>query len=189
MVRHPQEVLALLTLGALGIGLLGLVQIVALGGAALVTLSFTDIADIDLTNIGVKILAVLILWYLLGYAFYSFRYGALGATISRLEDMQGVAMLPVLLILPGFFLSQLAITSPDGWPARLASFLPIWSPMAMAVRSTVSNVPVWEVALSVLLLLMTTYALIKLGGRVYRGAILQTGSKTKLRVAWRSADG
>jgi ABC-2 type transport system permease protein len=173
----------------LGIGLLGLVQIVALGAATIVTLSVADIADIDLTNIGIRVLGVLILWYLLGYAFFSFMYGALGATISRQEDMQGVAMLPVLLILPGFFLSQIAITSPDGWMARVASFVPIWSPMAMAVRSTVADVPIWEVALSVLLLVLTTYVLIKLGGRIYRGAILQTGSKTKLRTAWRSAEG
>jgi ABC-2 type transport system permease protein len=173
----------------LGIGLLGLVQIVALGGATIVTLSVADIADIDLTSIGIRVLGVLILWYLLGYAFYSVMYGALGATISRQEDMQGVAMLPVLLILPGFFFAQIAISSPDGWMAEVASFVPVWSPMAMAVRSTVADVPIWEVALSVLLLVLTTYVLIKLGGRIYRGAILQTGSKTKLRTAWRSAEG
>ena len=171
----------------LGIGLLGLVQMVAISGAAIFTLSVADIADIELTSIGATVIGVLILWYLLGYAFYSFMYGALGATISRQEDMQGVAMLPVLLILPGFFFAQIAITSPDGWLTRVASFVPIWSPMVMAVRSTVSDVPVWEVALSVLLLVLTTYVLIKLGGRIYRGAILQTGSKTKLRAAWRGA--
>jgi ABC-2 type transport system permease protein len=96
-------------------------------------------------------------------------------------------MLPVLLILPGFFLAQIAIASPEGWLARTASLVPVWSPMAMAVRSTVADVSVWEVMLSVLLLVATTYVLIKLGGRIYRGAILQTGSKTKLRAAWRSA--
>jgi ABC-2 type transport system permease protein len=171
-----------------GIGLLGLIQIVALGAAVVFTLSVIDVADIDLAGIGGKVLAILILWYLLGYAFYSVMYGALGATISRQEDMQGVAMIPVLLILPGFFLAQLAIVSPDGWMAQVASFLPIWSPMVMAVRSTVSNVPLWQVATSIALILATTWALIRLGGRIYRGAILHSGSKTKLRTAWRSAD-
>lgn len=172
-----------------GIGLLGLVQIAAFGGAALLTLSIADIADIDVTSLGLKIFGLLVLWYLLGYTFYSFLYGALGATISRQEDMQGVAMLPVLLILPGFFLAQLALTSPEGLISRVASFVPIWSPMVMAVRATVSDVPLWEIGLSVLLLVLTTYGLILLGGRIYRGAILQTGSKTKLRTAWKSASG
>lgn len=170
-----------------GIGLLGLVQIAALGGAALLTLSIADIADFDVTSLGLKIFGLLVLWYLLGYTFYSFLYGALGATISRQEDMQGVAMLPVLLILPGFFLAQLALANPEGSIARVASFVPVWSPMVMAVRATVSDVPMWEVGLSILLLVLTTYGLILFGGRIYRGAILHTGSKTKLRTAWRTA--
>jgi ABC-2 type transport system permease protein len=172
----------------LGVGLLGLIQIVALGAALIFTVSVADLADFDLTGLGFKVLGLLVLWYLLGYAFYSFMYGALGATISRQEDMQGVAMLPVLLILPGFFLGQMALLEPDLWFNQAASLIPLWSPMVMAVRSTTSDVPVWEVILAVVLLVATTALLIKLGGRIYRGAILQSGRKTKLRAAWRSAD-
>ncbi len=171
----------------LGIGLLGLIQIIALGGALIFTVSVADLADFDLTGLGVKVLGLLILWYLLGYTFYSFMYGALGATISRQEDMQGVAMLPVLLILPGFFFGQMALLEPDLWFNRIASFIPFWSPMVMAVRSTTSEVPVWEVVVAIALLIVTTALLVKLGGRIYRGAILQSGKKTKLRAAWRSA--
>jgi len=176
-----------LTGKVLGIGLLGLVQILALGAAILITLSLIDVADVDLTGIGLKTLGLLILWYLLGYTFYSFMYGALGATISRQEDMQGVAMLPVILIVPGFFLGQMALLEPDKWFTEVASFIPLWSPMVMAVRSTTSAVPVWQILTSILLLVLTTGLLVKAGGRIYQGAILQTGSKTKLRAAWRSA--
>ena len=171
-----------------GIGVLGLIQIVALGGAVLLTLSVVDIVDVDLTGIGLKVLGSLVLWYLLGYTFYSFLYGALGATISRQEDMQGVAMLPVLLILPGFFFGQVALIDPDTWLSQMASLVPLWSPMVMAVRSTTGNVPIWEVALAIALLVVTTVILIKVGGRIYRGAILKSGGKTKLRAAWRSAN-
>ena len=97
-------------------------------------------------------------------------------------------MLPVLLILPGFFLGQMALLEPDLWFNQAASLIPLWSPMVMAVRSTTSDVPVWEVVLAIALLVATTALLIKLGGRIYRGAILQSGRKTKLRAAWRSAD-
>ena len=99
----------------LGIGLLGLIQILAMGAALIFTVSVADLADFDLTGLGIKVLGLLVLWYLLGYTFYSFMYGALGATISRQEDMQGVAMLPVLLILPGFFFGQMALLEPDMW--------------------------------------------------------------------------
>jgi ABC-2 type transport system permease protein len=172
----------------LGIGLLGLIQMVTLGGALVFTVSVANLADVDLTGLGLKVLGLLVLWYLLGYAFYSFMYGALGATISRQEDMQGVAMLPVLLILPGFFLGQMALIDGESLLTRIGSFVPLWSPMVMAVRSTTSDVPLWEVLVSVALIAATTVALIKLGGRIYRGAILQSGRKTKLRAAWRSAN-
>jgi ABC-2 type transport system permease protein len=171
----------------LGIGLLGLIQMVLLGSAIVVTVSVADLTDIDITGIGLEVFAWLIVWYLLGYTFYSFMYGALGATISRQEDMQGVAMIPVLLILPGFFIAQLAMEDPASTLSRVASIVPVWSPMVMGVRSVVSDVPVWELATSILLLVLAAYGLIRLGGRIYRGAILQTATKTKLRAAWRAA--
>ncbi len=181
----PTEVL---TGKVLGIGLLGLIQVVAVGAALVFTVSTAHLANLDFSGIGLPLLGSLVLWYLLGYAFYSFMYGALGSTISRQEDMQGVAMLPVLMILPGFFLGQMALLEPDATLARIASFIPIWSPMVMATRSTAGDVPVWEVAVAIALIVATTILLVRLGGRIYRGAILQTGKKTKLRTAWRSAN-
>ena len=172
----------------LGIGLLGLLQIVLLAAAVFFTVSVADLAQFDFSGVGPILFGMLILWYLLGYTFYSFMYGSLGATISRQEDMQGVAMLPVLLILPGFFFGQMAILEPEMALVRITSLIPIWSPMVMAVRATVGDVPVWEVVLAVVLVIALTVLMVKLGGRIYRGAILQSGMKTKLRTAWRSAD-
>jgi ABC-2 type transport system permease protein len=60
--------------------------------------------------------------------------------------------------------------------------------MVMAVRSTVGDVALWEVLLAIALVILTTMLLVKLGGRIYRGAILESGKKTKLRAAWRSAN-
>ncbi len=173
----------------LGIGLLGLIQIVALGAALLFTISTADLANFDFSGLGIKVFGLLIMWYLLGYTFYSFMYGSLGATISRQEDVQGVAMLPVLLILPGFFFGQMALLEPDALLTRITSLIPVWAPMVMAVRSTAGDVPMWEVLLAIGLVLITTILLVILGGRIYRGAILQSGKKTKLRTAWKSARG
>jgi len=71
---------------------------------------------------------------------------------------------------------------------KVASFIPFWSPMVMAVRSTTSDVPMWEVLVSIAIVVATTILLVRIGGRIYRGAILKSGGKTKLRAAWRSAD-
>ena len=114
-------------------------------------------------------------------------YGALGATVSRQEDMQGAVMVPVLMIVPGFFFGQIATQSPDAFVSKFASMFPLWSPMVMPVRSAVGDVAMWEIGASVLLLILATYGLARFGGRIYTGAILKIGTKVKLGEAWRAA--
>jgi ABC-2 type transport system permease protein len=181
---RPTQVL---TGKVIGIGLLGLIQILALGASGLFMVTVIDVADVDLSAIGIEIFLGVLFWYLLGYAFYSMLYGALGATVSRQEDMQGAVMVPVLMIIPGFFFGQVATESPDTLMAKIGSLVPLWSPMVMPVRSAVSEVPLWEVGLAVLFLILGIYGLVRFGGRIYTGAILKIGSKVRLREAWRAA--
>ncbi len=65
--------------------------------------------------------------------------------------------------------------------------IPPTSPMVMPIRASVTEVPPWEVATSVGLILVAIYGLIRLGGRVYRGAVLQIGPRVRIRDAWRVA--
>ncbi|MGD2051503.1 MAG: ABC transporter permease [Acidimicrobiia bacterium] len=172
----------------LGIGLLGLGQVVILGGAILLSLTAFDIANVSIPSLGGGILLSVIFWFLLGYAFYSVIYAALGATVSRQEDIQGVAMIPLPLLLPAFFISIIALEDPTTALVRITSMIPPTSPIVMPTRMAVTSVPAWEVAVSVGLLLAATYGLIRLGGRIYAGAILRIGAKVRLRDAWRAAE-
>ena len=118
---RPHELLA----GkVLGIGVLGLAQLLIMGVAALFTVSLFDIADVDLGALILRILAWIIFWYLLGYAFFSVTYAALGATVTRQEDAQSVAMLPVMLLPPGYFISITALENPDSTIATIGSIIP-----------------------------------------------------------------
>jgi ABC-2 type transport system permease protein len=171
----------------LGIGALGLAQLLVLGVAIWVTASLVDIADISVTALGAEILASVVFWFLVGYAVYAVVYAALGATVSRQEDLQSVALLPALLIIPGFFFGQVAVAEPDSPLAVITSFIPLWSPMVMPSRAAVGDVPLWEVAVAAALAAATIVVLIRLAGRIYTGAILDVGGKVRLRDAWRSA--
>jgi ABC-2 type transport system permease protein len=176
-----------LTAKVIGIGLLGLIQVVAVGAAIVFTASLVDLTDIDLGAIGIDTVVPVIGWFLIGYAFYSVMYGGLGATVSRQEDVQGVVLLPVLCILPGFFVAQIALLEPSSTLVRVGSLLPLWSPMVMSVRSAVSNVPAWELVLSIALLLLSTVLLVRVAARIYTGAVLRIGRKVRLGDAWRAA--
>ena len=175
----------------IGIGALGLVQVTALGLAAVVGLLLAPIDRSSLpsiTEIGVTAVLWLAVWFLLGYLVYSFLYATLGATLSRQEDMQSVAFIPALMILPAYFLVSFSLSSPGSNAViQTASFVPIWAPILMPFRINTGEAQMWEVAVSVVLVVLTTIVLVRVGARIYQGAALRTASKVSLRDAWRSA--
>ncbi len=170
----------------LGIGALGLVQLLVMAAAALVAINIIDIEGISLGSIGAEIVAGVFFWFLLGYTLYAFLYAALGATVSRQEDLQGVLVLPAVFILPSFFIAQLAVADPDLAIVRFGSFFPPWTPMIMPIRMALGSAQPWEVALSIALVVAGIVLLVWVGSRVYTGALLRTGGTVKLRDAWRS---
>lgn len=181
---RPTEVLA----GkVLGIGALGLIEITALSGAGLVTVRMIDLPGARLPSLSLAVVTTAIAWFVLGYAFYAVVYAALGATISRQEDVQGAATLPTLMLLPGYFVGLILTADPGNLVARVFSLIPIWSPVVMPARIALGQAAWWEVLLAVVLLLASAAGLIWCGGRVYSGAILRIGRKVSLREAWRGA--
>jgi ABC-2 type transport system permease protein len=170
-----------------GIGLLGLLQLTILLGAAYTSAQLAGQADIDVAAIGLPIIAGVFFWFILGYTFYAFLYAAVGSTVSRQEDLQGAIMLPIALILPGYLLAIAAAENPDGVIPRIGSLFPMWAPFVMPVRIAAGSAELWEIAIAVVGSILGAVALVWIGSRVYRGALLRTGTKVKLRDAWKAA--
>jgi len=173
----------------LGIGALGLVQVTALGAAAVVGLTIAPLPTLDgldLTSIGITAVVWLIFWFVLGYLTYSFMYATLGATISRQEDIQSIAFIPAIAIMPAYFLVVFSLDGGSNVWVRIASFVPLWSPIVMPFRINAGDAAIWEVALSVLIIAVTIVGMVRFGTRVYRGAALRTAGRVSLLDAWRS---
>jgi ABC-2 type transport system permease protein len=170
----------------LGIGLLGLVQLsamVAVGlGAGVATGRFTPPP-----TTGAAILQ-LFLWFGLGYAFYSTALGVLGALASRMEEASNAsAPVSILASVAYVFALLVATDDPSGLPARIATFLPPVAPMVVPLRAALGAIDLWEIVLSVGLMVATIWLLFVVGARVYSGAVLRTGAKIGLRDAWRTS--
>lgn len=171
----------------IGIGALGVVQILALAGAIYVAARLAGAVDDVQLDLG--LLASILGWFLVGFAFFAVVYAALGATVTRQEDVQSVALLPLVVVLPAYFIAIFGTNDPDSVLVRVTSIIPPFSPFIMPVRAAATDVPAWEIALSVVLLLAATYGVIRLAGRIYSGAILSLGQRVSLRDAWkRSTD-
>jgi ABC-2 type transport system permease protein len=177
----PWHLLAgkILGLGLLGLGQIAVIGVLGVGGA----LAF-DLVDVPGDLIGT--VASVIFWFVLGYAFYAALYAAAASLVSRQEDLGSVLTPTSMLLIAAFIIAIQASSDPAGPLATITSLVPGLSPMVMPVRVAAGQAPAWQVALSVLLMLVAIAAIVRIGGRVYAGALMRTGGKVKVREALRA---
>jgi len=169
----------------IGIGLLGLGQLILIGLCGVIIGAASG--QLDVNGDVVAAVGVVMLWFLLGFALYSCAFAVAGALVPRQEEIQAVTAPLTILILASFFLSFGALDDPSSTLARVLSLIPPSAPMVMPVRLIAGNVPAWEVVLSIALTAAAAAALIALAARVYGAAVLRTGSRVTLRAVWRAA--
>jgi ABC-2 type transport system permease protein len=175
---RPWQLLAgkILGLGLLGLGQMLVIAVIGIAGA----LTF-DVVDLPGRLIGTVL--TVIAWFVLGYAFYASVFAAAASLVSRQEDLGSVITPASLLLVVGFVISIQAAQDPTGTLATVTSFIPGLSPLVMPVRQAAGGAEWWEVGVSVVLMLVSIAVIVLVGGRIYSGALLRTGGKVKLREA------
>jgi ABC-2 type transport system permease protein len=139
-------------------------------------------SDIDLSfleqfSIDPLFVLYFFVFFVLGFLMYSSIFAAIGAAVDSEQDSQQF-MTPVMLpILLGYMLNFRIAEAPDSTFAIVASLFPLTSPINMVTRMLVSNVPFWEVLLSILLLILSLIGMLLLAARIYRTGILMYGKK------------
>lgn len=168
----------------IGLGLLGLAQIVAISVVGIAGALAFDVVSLPGQLIG-TVLSV-VAWFVLGYAFYAAVFAGAASLVSRQEDLASVITPTTILLVVGFFIALQAASDPGGTLATVTSFVPGLSPLVMPVRMAAGTVPWWQVLLAVVLMLIAIVFVVRLGGRIYAGALLRTSGRTKLRDALRA---
>jgi ABC-2 type transport system permease protein len=170
----------------LGIGILGLIQLVVLIGTGLI--AATVLGRFALPPTTTPALVQLVVWFILGYTLYATLFAVLGALASRMEEASTATMPIQFLAMGSYFLALLVvINDPDGTVARIASLFPPAAPMVVPLRTALGGIESWEILLSMGVTIAFIYGLFALGARVYSGAVLQTAGRIRLRDAWRSS--
>jgi ABC-2 type transport system permease protein len=171
----------------IGIGMLGLVQLAVFVTAGLVAAALT--ATIALPSITPATIALLVIWFILGYALYSTALGFLGALASRMEEASNASTPVTMIAMVSYFVAVFAVVDdPSGVVAQVATFFPPSAPFVVPLRAAFDAISPGEIGLSVLVTMAGIWVLFSVGARVYAGAVLQTASRLKLRDAWRSAE-
>ncbi len=126
-------------------------------------------------------LAVGFLFYFLsGYFIYATLFAAIGSAVDQEQDAaQLQTPVTFLIIIPMLFISPV-MNNPDGTLAVGLSLFPFFTPIIMMLRIAATNVPLWQIALSVVLMTGTFLGALWVSGKIYRIGILMTGQKPKI---------
>lgn len=120
---------------------------------------------------------------ILGYLLYAFIYGALGALVSRTEDISASSTPITILFIGVFMIAIIGMQNTSGLILKIASFVPFSSFMAMFVRVSMGSVTNLEVFLSLGILAISTVLIGILGSKIYRAGTLMYGNPVKLKHA------
>jgi ABC-2 type transport system permease protein len=168
----------------IGLGLVGLVQLVILATAGLIAASVSGV--FSLSGFAGSALLWGLLWYLLGFLLYATIYGALGSLVSRQEDTQSVVGPINIVLVIGFVAGfNLLLQDPNGTAAKVVSLIPLLSPILMPARIATGAAAGWEIGLSLGLTVALVALLTWLGGKIYGNSVLRIGSRIKLSEALR----
>ncbi|WP_424767477.1 ABC transporter permease [Paenibacillus sp. sgz302251] len=133
--------------------------------------------NIDFTQIDLSLLLYSVLFYLTGYFLFATLYAAVGSIVSRTEDL-GQAVLPITMVsLAGFYITIFSISSPDSTLVTVTSFIPFFSPFVMLLRLGLTDPPVWQVLLSIGILIITIYISVWISAKIYRTGVLMYGKR------------
>ncbi len=153
----------------LGVGALGLAQLLAVGVAAVAAQAL--ISASALPDATAEAFALTLLWFLLGYGLYAGAYALTGSLVSSQEDVQSASG-PITAVLVGsYFVAITAAQDPDGTLASVCAFVPPVAPMVVPTRVVLGHMGPLELAIA------------------YERAILRTGAPAKLRSVLRQPAG
>ena len=124
----------------------------------------------------VQIIGCFIIYFVLGYLLYSSMFAAVGAAVDNEADTQQLILPVTMPLIIGLFLMMHTFQYPDSTLSFWGSVIPFTSPMVMMARIAY-GVPVWELALSIGVLVLTFVLMAYLSGKIYRVGILMYGKK------------
>jgi ABC-2 type transport system permease protein len=121
-----------------------------------------------------------VLYFILGFFLYSALSAGLGATVSQESEVQQFTMIIVLPQVIGLVLIAYILGNPGAWQVVLLSLFPPCTPIVMCLRMAAMAVPAWQLALSLVLMLLSIYGMVWVATRIYRVGILMYGKRPTL---------
>jgi len=171
----------------IGIFLAGLFQMLLIAGAAAVNLALPHnreafmAINLDFSQVDPGLLMYALIFYVFGYLLYATMFAAVGSIVSRTEEL-GQAVMPItMLSMIGYFIAIYGGMAPNSALVTVTSFIPFFTPFIMFLRLGSADPALWEVWLSIGLLLATILVFGWLSAKIYRTGILLYGKRPSIK--------
>jgi ABC-2 type transport system permease protein len=165
----------------IGVGILGLLQIATIAAVGLAIA--VPGGAISLPHSTPETVALVLVYFVLGYVFYGGAFAAAASLVSRQEDAQSTTG-PIMVILIGSYVAtNAALSNPSGGLAVVGTFLPPMAPLVVPGRAAQGALPAGELIISLALMLASIAVVVILAARIYDRSVLRFGTPMKLREA------
>ena len=131
-------------------------------------------------------LGFLILFFFLGFFSYSAIYAGIGSLLSKPEEIQQYSVVFMLPVMAAYVLAIFALQEPDLPIVVWGSMIPLMSPLLMFTRISTTDVPAWQIAVSIGGSLAAIWGLTILAGKLYRVGVLMYGKPPRPAEIWRA---
>jgi ABC-2 type transport system permease protein len=180
----------------LGVGAVGLTQQIIWFGSAAILFSYAaamgkamgmpEMQGVAFPTISAPLFLALIFFFLFGYILYSSMFAAVGAMVGNQEEAQQAALPVVMLLIASVIFIQPILLNPSGGLAVALSLIPFTAPVIMPLRMSATQVPISEIAISLVGVAVACWAAIWASARIYRVGLLMTGKRPNLKelVRW-----
>ncbi|MFQ5593626.1 MAG: ABC transporter permease [Anaerolineae bacterium] len=170
----------------LGLGILGLIQVVVWFGAvwAVGSVAAASFALLSGFRIGVSVIVLSIVYFLLGYLLFAAFMAAAGAASTTLREGQQLAGIVSFVSAIPFMLASLLFANPDSPVIRVLTYFPLTTPIMMMQRLAIAEVPAPEIAGSIVLLMISIVIGTWAAAKIFRVGMLMYGQRLGVRQLW-----
>ena len=142
-------------------------------------------AMFEIPSIEASLILYFVLFFILGFFIYSSLFAAIGSAVDSETDTQQF-MVPVMIpIMISYFILFRLVEAPDSGLAVISSLVPFFSPILMVSRIAITDVPFWQIGLSIVLMIGTFFATIWLSAKIYSVGILSYGKSASFKELWK----
>ena len=176
----------------LGIGAAGLTQMAAFVCVGILALLLqtplqnailgktTGVFTLNITGASITLLVLLLVYFILGFLLYASLFAAMGALVKRQDEVQNAVQPITWLFMVGYFVSFFGISNPNATWVRIVSYVPFWTPTTMLMRIGAGAAAPWEIALTIVLMILAAIGCMFISARIYRFGVLMYGQRPGL---------